>query len=45
MIDLDVRCSKYLSLVKFSCNNSYQRSIDIASYEVVYAQKCRSHVY
>ena len=32
----------YLALVKFSCNNNYQASIDMAPYEVLYGRKCRT---
>jgi len=44
---LDFRGSwaRYLPLVEFSYNNSYQASIGMASYEALYGQKCRSPLY
>ena len=33
---------KHLSLVKFSYNNSYQASFDMAPYEAMYERKCRT---
>jgi hypothetical protein len=44
VIDFGVRWSKYLSLVEFACNHSYRASVDMASHETLYGQKCRSHV-
>jgi hypothetical protein len=44
LIDFGVVWSKYLSLVEFAYNNSYQTSINMASYEVLYGQKCRSPI-
>ena len=32
----------HLSLVEFVYNNSYQASIDMAPYEVLYGRKCRT---
>ena len=36
---------KYLPLVEFSSNNSYQASIGMAPYEALYRQKCRTPIY
>ena len=35
---------KYIPLMEFSYNNSYQSSIGIASYEALYGRKCRTPV-
>ena len=35
---------KWLPLVKFSYNNSYQKSIKMAPFEALYGQKCRTPV-
>ena len=35
---------KYISLMEFSYNNSYQSSIVITPYEVLYGRKCRTPV-
>ena len=37
--------SKYLPLIEFSYNNSFQATIDMAPYEALYGRKCRSPVY
>ncbi|NBK94496.1 hypothetical protein D5278_21710, partial [bacterium 1XD21-13] len=37
--------SKYLSLVEFSYNNSFQATIGMAPYEALYGRKCRSPLY
>ena len=36
--------AKYLSLVEFAYNNSYQASIGIALYKNLYARKCRTPI-
>ena len=33
---------KYLPLIEFSYNNSYQTTIGMAPYETLYGRKCRS---
>ena len=33
---------KYLPLAEFSYNNSYQASLQMAPFEVLYGQKCRT---
>ena len=35
---------KYLSLVEFAYNNSYQTSIGMAPYEALYGRKCRTPI-
>ena len=35
---------RYISLIEFSYNNSYQSSIDMAPYEALYGWRCRTHV-
>ena len=35
---------KYLSLVEFAYNNSYQVSIDKVPYEALYGRKCRTPI-
>ena len=35
---------KHLSLVEFAYDNSYQASIDMAPYEVLYKRKCRTPI-
>ena len=35
---------KHLSLVEFAYNNSYQASIGMAPYEVLYEKKCRTPI-
>ena len=37
--------SKYLPLIKFLYNNSYQAMIGMAPYEALYGRKCRSPVH
>ena len=32
---------RYIPLIKFAYNNSYQSSIDMASYETLYGRRCR----
>ena len=36
---------KYLSLIEFAYNNSYQSSIQMAPYEALYGRKCRTPLY
>ena len=37
--------SKYLPLIEFSYNNSYQVTIGVAPYETLYGRKCRSPIH
>ena len=36
---------KYLALVEFAYNNSYQKSIGMAPYEALYDRKCQTPLY
>ena len=42
MLDFKGNWSNHLSLVEFAYNNSYQASIGMAPYEVLYGRPCRS---
>ena len=42
VLDFGRNCDKYLPLVKFSYNNSYQSTISMPPFEVLYGRKCRS---
>ncbi|GKE61610.1 putative reverse transcriptase domain-containing protein, partial [Tanacetum coccineum] len=44
VIDFGKGWVNHLPLVKFSYNNSYHASIKATPFEVLYSQKCRSHV-
>nr|GEX22613.1 putative reverse transcriptase domain-containing protein [Tanacetum cinerariifolium] len=44
VIDIRKGWVNHLSLVKFSCNNSYHASIKAAPFEALYDRKCRSLV-
>ena len=44
-IDIQGSWSKYLPLVEFAYNNSYQATISMAPYEALYGKKCRSHIH
>ena len=44
VMDFGVGWSKFLPLVEFAYNNSYQASIEMAPYEALYGRKCRSPV-
>ncbi|GJX89744.1 putative reverse transcriptase domain-containing protein [Tanacetum coccineum] len=45
VIDFGNGWDRHLPLIEFSYNNSYHTSIKAAPFEVLYGQKCRSHVY
>ena len=36
---------RYISLMEFSYNNSFQSSIGMTPYEALYSRKCRTHVF
>ena len=36
---------KYLTLVEFAYNNSFQASIGMAPYEALYGRKCRTPIF
>ena len=44
VLDLKGSWEEHLPLVKFAYNNSYQASIQMASYEALYGRPCRSSV-
>ena len=45
ILDFQGSWSKYLSLVEFPYNNSYQATIQMAPYEAFYGRKCHSSLY
>ncbi|KAK6151883.1 hypothetical protein DH2020_014518 [Rehmannia glutinosa] len=45
VLDFQGQWSKYLPLIEFSYNNSYQATIGMAPYEALYGRKCRSPVH
>ncbi|XP_058009263.1 uncharacterized protein LOC131183157 [Hevea brasiliensis] len=42
IINLEESWEKYLPLVEFAYNNSYQASIKMALYEALYGRRCRT---
>ena len=44
VLDFKGNWAKYLSLVEFAYNNSYQVSIGMAPYEALYGKKCRTPI-
>ena len=42
MIDYGGSWDRYIPLVEFVCNNSFQSSIGMAPYETLYGRKCRT---
>ena len=45
VLDFGGSWSKYLPLTEFSYNNSYQSTIGVAPYEMLYGRKCRSPIH
>ena len=45
VLDFQGSWSKYLPLIEFAFNNSYQATIGIAPYEMLYGRKCRSPIH
>ena len=45
VLDFQGSWSKYLPLIEFAYNNSYQATIGIAPYEMLYGRKCRSPIH
>ncbi|KAA3487590.1 DNA/RNA polymerases superfamily protein [Gossypium australe] len=45
VLEFEGNWEKYLSLVEFVYNNSFQSSIKMASYEALYGRKCRTPLY
>ena len=44
MLDFPKSWDRYIPLMEFSYNNSYQSSIGMTPYEVLYGRKCRTLV-
>ena len=44
VLDFEGSWDQHLFLIKFAYNNSYQSTIQMAPYEVLYGRKCRSPV-
>ena len=44
MLDFPESWDRYIPLMEFSYNNSYQSSIGMAPYEALYGRKCRTPV-
>ena len=45
VLDLKGSWDKHLPLVELAYNNSYQASIQMASFEALYGRPCRSPIY
>jgi hypothetical protein len=45
VLDFSGSWARYLSLIEFAYNNSYQVSNGMAPYEALYGRKCRSPLY
>ena len=45
VIDFEGSWSKYLPLIEFSYNNSYQSTIGMAPYKMLYGMRCRSTIH
>ncbi|PON35669.1 Ribonuclease H-like domain containing protein [Parasponia andersonii] len=45
VLDFHGSWSKYLPLIEFAYNNSYQASIEMPPYEALYGRKCRSPIH
>ena len=44
VMDLPGSCDRYIMLMEFAYNNSYQSSMGMAPYEALYGRKCRTPV-
>ena len=44
VLDFEGNWDQHLSLIEFAYNNSYQTTIQMAPYEVLYGHKCRSPI-
>ena len=42
VLDFSGSWDRYIPLMEFSYNNSYQSSIDMAPYEALYGRRCRT---
>ncbi|KAB2008356.1 hypothetical protein ES319_D10G093300v1 [Gossypium barbadense] len=45
ILEFEGNWEKYLPLIEFAYNNSYQSSIKMAPYEALYGRKCRTPLY
>ena len=45
MLDFPGSWDRYIPLMEFAYNNSYQSSISMAPYEALYGRKCRTLIY
>ena len=45
VLDFKGGWDKYLALVEFAYNNSYQKTIAMAPYEALYGRKCQTPLY
>ena len=45
VLDFQSSWSRYLPLIEFAYNNSYQSAIGVAPYEALYGRKCRSPIH
>ncbi|TYH21999.1 hypothetical protein ES288_A04G091100v1 [Gossypium darwinii] len=45
ILDFEGTWERYLPLIEFAYNNSYQSSIKMAPYEALYGRKCRTPLY
>ena len=44
MLDFPGSWDRYIPLMEFAYNNSYQTSIGMAAYEALYDRKCRTPI-
>jgi len=44
VLDIGGSWDRYLPMMEFSCNHSYQSSIQMAYFEAFYGRRCRSPV-
>ena len=44
VLDFSGSWDRYIPLMEFAYNNSYQSSIGMAPYEALYGRKCRTHM-
>ena len=45
VLDFQESWSKYLLLIEFAYNDSYQATISVDAYEMLYGRKCRSPIH
>ena len=45
VLDFKGSWSKYLPFIEFSYNNSYQSTIGVAPYKMLYGRRCRSPIH